>query len=143
MSVGEEFDRCGHRRGSVLSAVLGYRLRQHHVGVICWTQDAHAGGELLRKTLQEFLRQGGSFKATAEQPPAQDTVQFRVGTARKLLGTPLEGNRLQIELANHLQMARTRSPAHVSRAKRMIVHTCQPRCQRLTVISGHVCQSLG
>lgn len=30
-------------------AVLGYRLRQHHVGVVCWVDDAESGGGALAR----------------------------------------------------------------------------------------------
>jgi DNA-binding PucR family transcriptional regulator len=30
-------------------AILGYRLRQHHVGVVCWLGDAAAGGDALTR----------------------------------------------------------------------------------------------
>jgi len=44
-------------------AILGYRLRQHHVGVVCWAGDAEAGGGALarleRATIELGRRAGG------------------------------------------------------------------------------------
>ena len=43
-------------------AILGYRLRQHHVGVVCWLGDAEAGGGALARLEQattEVARQAG------------------------------------------------------------------------------------
>jgi hypothetical protein len=36
-------------------AILGYRLRQHHVGVVCWVADAEAGGHTLVRLEQATL----------------------------------------------------------------------------------------
>jgi DNA-binding PucR family transcriptional regulator len=43
-------------------AILGYRLRQHHVGVVCWSDRATSGGDALRGLEQataELARQAG------------------------------------------------------------------------------------
>jgi DNA-binding PucR family transcriptional regulator len=43
-------------------AILGYRLRQHHVGVVCWLDDAGANGDVLAQLEQataEVARQAG------------------------------------------------------------------------------------
>jgi len=43
-------------------AILGYRLRQHHVGVVCWVTKAAPGGSTLAALEQataEMARQGG------------------------------------------------------------------------------------
>jgi DNA-binding PucR family transcriptional regulator len=54
----------------------------------------------LRDTLRMFLGEKGSFKATAEKLTLhKNTVQYRVRKAEDALGTPLDENRLQIELA--------------------------------------------
>jgi PucR C-terminal helix-turn-helix domain/GGDEF-like domain len=42
-------------------AILGYRLRQHHVGVVCWASDTEAGGALARleQATTQIARQAG------------------------------------------------------------------------------------
>ena len=42
-------------------AILGYRLRQHHVGVVCWAGQAEAGGALARleQATVELARHAG------------------------------------------------------------------------------------
>jgi len=43
-------------------AILGYRLRQHHVGVVCWVANATPGGtalSVLEQATTELARQGG------------------------------------------------------------------------------------
>jgi DNA-binding PucR family transcriptional regulator len=60
--------------------------------------DGH--NSVLRHTLRVFLREGGSFKATAEQLTLhKNTVQYRVRKAEQSLGRPVGENRLQVELA--------------------------------------------
>ena len=54
----------------------------------------------LRDTLRVFLREKGSFKATAEKLTLhKNTVQYRVRKAEDVLGVRVDDNRLQIELA--------------------------------------------
>jgi hypothetical protein len=54
----------------------------------------------LRGTLQVFLQENGSFKATAERLTLhKNTVQYRVRKARESLGHPAGDNRLDLELA--------------------------------------------
>ena len=54
----------------------------------------------LRNTLQVFLSEKGSFKATAEKLTLhKNTVQYRVRKAEDVLGVHVDENRLQIELA--------------------------------------------
>jgi len=54
----------------------------------------------LRDTLRVFLRENGSFKATAERLTLhKNTVQYRIRKARQSLDQPLADNRLQVELA--------------------------------------------
>jgi hypothetical protein len=54
----------------------------------------------LRHTLQVFLHENGSFKATAERLTLhKNTVQYRVRKAEEALGVPLAENRLDVELA--------------------------------------------
>ena len=54
----------------------------------------------LRDTLQVFLQENGSFKATAERLTLhKNTVQYRVRKARESLGHPAGDNRLDLELA--------------------------------------------
>ena len=53
-------------------AILGYRLRQHHVGVVCWTGEADAGGGALARLEQatgELARACG-LRGEAHLPPA-------------------------------------------------------------------------
>jgi len=53
-----------------------------------------------RETLRVFLSEKGSFKATAEKLTLhKNTVQYRVRRAEEVLGSPVDENRLQIELA--------------------------------------------
>jgi DNA-binding PucR family transcriptional regulator len=37
-------------------AILGYRLRQHHVGVVCWLADADAGGGVLGRLEEATMK---------------------------------------------------------------------------------------
>ena len=54
----------------------------------------------LRATLQVFLQENGSYKATAERLILhKNTVQYRVRKAEESLRRPVAGNRLQVELA--------------------------------------------
>jgi DNA-binding PucR family transcriptional regulator len=54
----------------------------------------------LRDTLQVFLREHGSYKATAERLTLhKNTVQYRVRKAEESLGRPVGEHRLDIELA--------------------------------------------
>jgi DNA-binding PucR family transcriptional regulator len=54
----------------------------------------------LRDTLRVFLREKGSFKATAERLTLhKNTVQYRVRKAEEALGRPIDDKRLQVELA--------------------------------------------
>jgi hypothetical protein len=60
--------------------------------------DDHNG--VLRDTLRVFLRESGSFKATAERLTLhKNTVQYRVRKAEEGLGHPVGENRLDVELA--------------------------------------------
>ena len=55
---------------------------------------------MLRDTLRVFLRESGSFKATAERLTLhKNTVQYRVRKAEEGLGHPVGENRLDVELA--------------------------------------------
>jgi hypothetical protein len=83
------------------------------------TDDEHHAR--LRDTLLVFLRNGGSYKTTAEQLTLhKNTVQYRIRKAEESLGRPAAGNRPDVELAlraSHwlgsavLQPARERSGA--------------------------------
>jgi DNA-binding PucR family transcriptional regulator len=54
----------------------------------------------LRDTLRAFLASGGSYKTAAEQLMLhKNTVQYRIRKAEESLGRPLDGNRLNVELA--------------------------------------------
>ncbi|HEX6677925.1 MAG TPA: helix-turn-helix domain-containing protein [Actinomycetes bacterium] len=54
----------------------------------------------LRDTLRTFLQENGSYKATAERLTLhKNTVQYRVRKAEEGLGRPVDGRRLQVELA--------------------------------------------
>ena len=54
----------------------------------------------LRDTLLVFLRNGGSYKTTAEQLILhKNTVQYRVRKAEESLGRPVGDNRQDVELA--------------------------------------------
>ena len=54
----------------------------------------------LRDTLLEFLRTGGSYKATAERLMLhKNTVQYRIRQAEESLGRPIGGDRHDVELA--------------------------------------------
>jgi hypothetical protein len=54
----------------------------------------------LRETLQVFLKEGGSFKTTAERLTVhKNTVQYRIRKAEESLGRPVDADHLQIELA--------------------------------------------
>ena len=54
----------------------------------------------LRDTLWVFLKEGGSFKATAERLTVhKNTVQYRIRKAEESLGRPVDADHLQIELA--------------------------------------------
>ena len=54
----------------------------------------------LRSTLSVFLKEGGSFKATAERLTVhKNTVQYRIRKAEESLGRPVDADHLQIELA--------------------------------------------
>ena len=54
----------------------------------------------LRNTLQVFLQENGSFKATAERLILhKNTVQYRVRKAQESLGRPIDEKRLHVELA--------------------------------------------
>ena len=62
--------------------------------------DADEHTARLRDTLRIFLRENGSFKATAERLTLhKNTVQYRVRKAEEGLGVPLAENRLDVELA--------------------------------------------
>ena len=62
--------------------------------------DDDEGSARLRDTLRVFLGEKGSFKATAEKLILhRNTVQYRVRKAEDVLGTNVDENRLQIELA--------------------------------------------
>jgi DNA-binding PucR family transcriptional regulator len=62
--------------------------------------DADEHNARLRDTLRIFLRENGSYKATAEQLTLhKNTVQYRVRKAEEALGVPLPDNRLDVELA--------------------------------------------
>ena len=55
---------------------------------------------MLRDTLRVFLRENGSFVATAERLTLhKNTVRYRIGKAEESLGRPVGGDRLQVELA--------------------------------------------
>ena len=96
-------------------AILGYRLRQHHVGVVCWMHEADPGAGALarleRATVDAaeragcegrpmFLPQdescawawlplGGQRSLAAEASPASDDIRFAFGAA----GAGLDGFR--------------------------------------------------
>src|SRR6202023_3268319 len=54
----------------------------------------------LRETLLAFLRNGGSYKTTAEQLMLhKNTVQYRIRKAEESLGRPVGENRHDVELA--------------------------------------------
>ena len=54
----------------------------------------------LRGTLAAFLRENGSYKATAERLTVhKNTVQYRIRKAEESLGRPVGEGRLHIELA--------------------------------------------
>jgi len=54
----------------------------------------------LRDTLQVFLQENGSYKATAERLTLhKNTVQYRVRKAEESLKRPIAGDRLHVELA--------------------------------------------
>ena len=54
----------------------------------------------LRDTLQVFLQENGSYKATAERLTLhKNTVQYRVRKAEESLKRPVAGDRLHVELA--------------------------------------------
>ena len=54
----------------------------------------------LRDTLQVFLQENGSFKATAQRLTLhKNTVQYRVRKAQESLGRPIDEKRLHVELA--------------------------------------------
>ncbi|MBP2182589.1 hypothetical protein JOM49_004115 [Amycolatopsis magusensis] len=59
--------------------------------------------ERLRDTLRVFLAEGGSYTAAAERLLMhKNSVQYRVRKAQELLGRPVAGNRLDVELALNL-----------------------------------------
>jgi DNA-binding PucR family transcriptional regulator len=67
------------------------------LGSLAGDDDSNA---TLRGTLQVFLQENGSFKATAERLTLhKNTVQYRVRKARESLGHPAGDNRLDLELA--------------------------------------------
>jgi len=67
------------------------------LGQLADDDDQHAR---LRDTLRVFLRENGSFKATAERLILhKNSVQYRVRKAEEALGHPVDDNRLQVELA--------------------------------------------
>jgi DNA-binding PucR family transcriptional regulator len=85
------------------------------LGALATDDDATAR---LRDTLQVFLKENGSFKATAERLTLhKNTIQYRVRKAEESLGRPIDENRLQIELAllagRWLGAAVLRRPGHV------------------------------
>jgi hypothetical protein len=52
-------------------AILGYRLRQHHLGVVCWIADAAPGGSALgalEQATAEMTRQAGRFSCPKTSP---------------------------------------------------------------------------
>jgi DNA-binding PucR family transcriptional regulator len=54
----------------------------------------------LRETLRVFLRSGSSYKLAAEELNLHfNTVKYRVGRAVARRGRPIEGDRLDVELA--------------------------------------------
>jgi hypothetical protein len=62
------------------------------------TDDEHHAR--LRETLLVFLQSGGSYKMTAEQLALhKNTIQYRIRKAEESLGRPVDGNRLDVELA--------------------------------------------
>jgi DNA-binding PucR family transcriptional regulator len=64
----------------------------------------------LRETLQVFLKEGGSFKTTAERLTVhKNTVQYRIRKAEESLGRPAAENRHDVELA--LQASRWLGPS--------------------------------
>jgi hypothetical protein len=67
------------------------------LGVLATDDDANAR---LRDTLQVFLQENGSFKATAERLTLhKNTVQYRVRKAEESLCRPIDEKRLHLELA--------------------------------------------
>jgi DNA-binding PucR family transcriptional regulator len=54
----------------------------------------------LRETLRVFLRCGSSYKQAAEELDLHfNTVKYRIGRAVVRRGSPIEGDRLDVELA--------------------------------------------
>jgi DNA-binding PucR family transcriptional regulator len=75
-------------------------LRPWVIEVLGSLADDDDNNATLRGTLQVFLQENGSFKATAERLTLhKNTVQYRVRKARESLGQPAGGNRLHVELA--------------------------------------------
>jgi DNA-binding PucR family transcriptional regulator len=67
------------------------------LGQLADDDDQHAR---LRDTLRVFLKENGSFKATAERLILhKNSVQYRVRKAEEALGHPVDDNRLSVELA--------------------------------------------
>ena len=67
------------------------------LGQLADDDDQHAR---LRDTLRVFLKENGSFKATAERLILhKNSVQYRVRKAEEALGHPVGDNRLSVELA--------------------------------------------
>ncbi len=67
------------------------------LGALAYDDDQHS---MLRETLRVFLRENGSFKATAERLTLhKNTVQYRIRKAERSLGHPVGENRLHVELA--------------------------------------------
>jgi DNA-binding PucR family transcriptional regulator len=58
------------------------------------------GDARLRETLRIFLRCGSSYKQAAEELDLHfNTVKYRIGRAVARRGTPIEQDRLDVELA--------------------------------------------
>jgi len=109
-------------------ATLGYRLRQYHVGMVCWIEGGDgAADELTRleRAVGEVAVQAasagdpvflprdessawawlplgirGNYKTTAERLVLhKNTVQYRIRKAEESLGRPVSENRQDVELA--------------------------------------------
>lgn len=75
-------------------------LRAWVIEVLGSLADDGDSNATLRGTLQVFLQENGSYKATAERLTLhKNTVQYRVRKARESLGHPTGDNRLDVELA--------------------------------------------
>jgi hypothetical protein len=58
---------AGERTDARAEAVLGYRLRQHHVGVMCWTGDAAGNADELTR-LEHAINRLATQVACADDP---------------------------------------------------------------------------